>query len=213
MLKKFISLALSAVLSFTVFTSASAMSVMVNGDDIEMDSKIMNDTAFVPVRSILEILGAEIEWHTETQTVIAWISTTKATLKNNTDYITINGVRSNIGATVQVIDGTTYVPLRAVVEALGNTVSYDDEHHRVVIIKGELPWTIGDVFNGIISMKGWDGDIAFSIGETINVENIDCAKIIAYGDNGALGEFAVSYNFADVFDLSDGAQDRFYLCR
>ena len=189
MFKKLISIALSAALSFTVFTSASAMSVMVNGDDIEMDSRIMNDTAF------------------------AWISTTKATLKNNTDYITVNGVRNDLGAAVQVIDGTTYVPLRAVAEALGSTVSYDEERRMIVIEKGELPWTIGDVFNGIMSMKGWYGDIAFSIGETVNVDGVDCAKITAYDDNGAVGEFAVSYNFADVFDLSDGAQDRLYLCR
>ncbi len=213
MFKKLISLALSAALSFTVFTSASAMPVMVNGDDIEMDSRIMNDTAFVPVRNILEVLGAEIEWHAETQTVIAWISTTKATLKNNTDYITVNGVRNDLGAAVQVIDGTTYVPLRAVAEALGSTVSYDEERRMIVIEKGELPWTIGDVFNGIMSMKGWYGDIAFSIGETVNIDGVDCAKITAYDDNGAVGEFAVSYNFADVFDLSDGAQDRLYLCR
>ena len=213
MFKKLVSLALSAVLSFTVFTSASAMSVRVNDDDIEMNSKIMNDAAFVPVRSILEALGAKIEWHAETQTVIAWISTTKATLKNNTNYITVNGSKKELGAAIRVIDGTTYVPLRAVAEALGNTVSYDNERNMVVIDKGELPWTIGDVFNGIMSMKGWYGDIAFSIGETINVDGIDCAKITAYDDNGAVGEFAVSYNFAEVFDLSGGLQGRLYLCR
>ena len=112
-----------------------------------------------------------------------------------------------------MIDGITYVPLRTVAEALGSTVSYDEERRMIVIEKGELPWTIGDVFNGIMSMKGWYGDIAFSIGETVNIDGVDCAKITAYDDNGAVGEFAVSYNFADVFDLSDGAQDRLYLCR
>lgn len=213
MFKKLISLALSAVFSFNVLTSVSAMTVKVNNDNVEMDSIIINDTAFVPVRNIMEVLGAEVEWHAENQTVIAWISTTKVNLKNDTDYITVNGVKKELGSNIQVIDGTTYVPLRSVAEALGSIVSYNDTERMITVQTGELPWTIGDVFNGIISMKGWDGDIAFSIGDTVDMDGVGCAKITAYGDNGAIGEFAVSYDFADVFDISEGKCERMYLCR
>lgn len=213
MFKKLISLALSAVLSFTVITSASAMAVRVNEDDVEMSSVIINDAAFVPVRNIMEALGATIEWNADTQTVIARISTTKITLKNNTDCINVNGTELGLGMSVRIIDGAVYVPLRSVCEALGCVVSYDDERQMIAVRSGELPWTIGDVFNSIMSMKGWDGDIAFSIGETVNADGIDCAKIVAYGDNGAVGEFAVSYDFANVFELSNGSYERIYLCR
>ena len=169
MFKKIAVFVLSAVLVFSAFTAASAMTVRIDGTETDITSEIWDDVAFVPVRSILEAFGAEINWYGSTQTVVAWISTTKVTFKNNTDYITVNGEVKDLGAHVRVIDGTTFVPIRAVAEAIGCSVSYDDESKAVVIERGELPWTIRDVFGSIMSMKGWEGDIAFSIGDTVEI--------------------------------------------
>lgn len=213
MFKKIAVFVLSAVLVFSAFTAASAMTVRIDGTETDITSEIWDDVAFVPVRSILEAFGAEINWYGSTQTVVAWISTTKVTFKNNTDYITVNGEVKELGAHVRVIDGTTFVPIRAVAEAIGCSVSYDDESKAVVIERGELPWTIRDVFGSIMSMKGWEGDVAFSIGDTVEIDGISCASVTAYGEDGAIGQFAVSYDFADIFELSGEDAERIFICR
>ena len=100
-----------------------------------------------------------------------------------------------------IINDKIYLPIRAAAEAFNCTVGYDEATATVVITKGELPWSLGDVFRGIIRIKGWENrQIAMQIGETVNINGIDCAVVTAYSEDGAIGNFAVSYDFAYVYE-------------
>ena len=52
---------------------------------------------------------------------------------NSAPVYTVNGNEVDMQATAQVINGVLYVPVRAVLEPFGATVSYDDEEKKLNI--------------------------------------------------------------------------------
>jgi oligopeptide transport system substrate-binding protein len=93
---------------------------------LEQRPYIKNGSTLVPVRFISEQLGAEVNWESKTRTVhIAqgkkWMSIAVGSSEMN-----INGQPKALESAAELVDGTTFVPLRAIVEALGQEVFYDE---------------------------------------------------------------------------------------
>lgn len=86
-----------------------------------------NGRTQIPVRSVAEALGCKVEWDEQTRTVTL--------TKNNTVVvITIDNAVMQIGAeavtmdtTAQIINDSTYIPVRFVGEAFGMTVNWEGE--------------------------------------------------------------------------------------
>ena len=88
-------------------------------------------TTYLPLRAVSAALGMEVNWDSESHT--AFIGTVPATSYTVSDVvrIVVNGteitpkdVNGNVVSPL-LIDGTTYIPVRAVSEALGKEVSWD----------------------------------------------------------------------------------------
>lgn len=112
--------------------------ISLDDKELDFDSQqplIENDRVLVPMRKIFEELGAEIEWDEETQTVTATIGDTVITLQIGKNEITKNGVTTEIDTETQLVNDRTLVPLRAVSESFGNTVTWNAETKTVEITK------------------------------------------------------------------------------
>ena len=128
--------------------------VMVNGKRVVQDSNgvaLVIKTAWLeqgavnlaPVRAICEALGANINWHNETQTVTVYNDAAAIALQTNNNLITIgrkteagdysNTVTEQILAAPVNLDGTVYIPIRAVAEGLGATVEWVAEEKLIKI--------------------------------------------------------------------------------
>ncbi len=119
---------------------------------------IIDGTTYLPVRAVANALGLTVSWDGETKTVLLTDGTEEteaptpaepakateahleeATLNYNDIKITLNGEAMTPtdanGAAVEpfIIDGTTYLPVRAVANALGLTVSWDGETKTVLL--------------------------------------------------------------------------------
>ena len=115
--------------------SNTAITVTINDNPIDFDQTpiIIDDRTLVPLRAIFEALGATVEWDGDTQTVTSEYNGIKIKLTIGDDKIYINGKENEIDASAQLIDGTTYVPIRAVAEAFNADVSWDGESKTVII--------------------------------------------------------------------------------
>ncbi len=119
---------------------------------------IISGTTYLPVRAVASALGLKVEWEQETQTIYltsggarqtlsggpntAEATKVKATLKYPGIRIILDG-RSLIPRDVNgtavdpfVIDGTTYLPIRAISSALGLGVDWDGSSLTVLLTTG-----------------------------------------------------------------------------
>ncbi|MEC1715447.1 copper amine oxidase N-terminal domain-containing protein [Schinkia azotoformans] len=88
---------------------------------------------FVPLRTILDLTGAEMDWNNSTQTVTAKKGdiTIALTIGSKTAYV--NNKPVTLDAPAKNKDGRTLVPLRFVSEQLGYKVNYDAAASKVTI--------------------------------------------------------------------------------
>jgi hypothetical protein len=113
----------------------SGISVIYNGRRLYFDvpPQIMNGRTMVPLRTIFEAMGAEIEWDGATQTVTATSGNTVVILTVGSTSPTVNGDIVIIDQPGLIVDGRTLAPLRFVAEAFGGTVEWDGNTQTATI--------------------------------------------------------------------------------
>ena len=90
----------------------------------------------VPLRGVLEKLGAFVGFDNKTQTVTAFRGATRITLPIGGRQALVNDKAVTLDAPAQVVNGSTLVPLRFVAESLGAQVTYDVSTNTVAIVSG-----------------------------------------------------------------------------
>lgn len=109
--------------------------VTINGSEIEFDQPpiMQNDRTLVPLRAIFEALGATVTWDDSLQSVSASKNDIKITLNIGKKQMYINDKMIELDVPPQLIGGRTLVPVRAVSEAFGCDVKWDDSTQTVII--------------------------------------------------------------------------------
>ncbi|MBQ3110457.1 MAG: glycoside hydrolase family 88 protein [Clostridia bacterium] len=118
-----------------------------NVKPIDAAPVIVNDRTLVPVRVISEGLGATVEWDGTTQAVTITLGD-KMIVMNIGSYVykdidvierdgdkVTNAVSADktLDAAPMLINDRTMVPLRAIAEALGKTVYYNDAYKLIIV--------------------------------------------------------------------------------
>ena len=92
-----------------------------------------NDRVLVPIRKIFEALGADVFWNEAEQTAIAERGGKTIIIPIGKNYMTVNGSRVTLDVPARLINNRTLVPARAVSEALGCAVDWNDPTQTVII--------------------------------------------------------------------------------
>ncbi len=87
----------------------------------------------VPLRIIMESLGAEVGWIKETRTAVVEKDDTKVEVPIGKLYIIKNGQKITNDTAAIIKDGRTFMPIRAVIEAFGAEVGWNSEKQTVTI--------------------------------------------------------------------------------
>lgn len=101
----------------------------------------MEDRVMVPMRSIFEALGAEVEWNPDSRSITARSGsvTVLLTIGSSTAFIYSPGengtVAVNLDAPPVIVGDRTIVPLRFVSESLKAAVRWDGSTRTVYITK------------------------------------------------------------------------------
>lgn len=92
---------------------------------------VMNGRTLVPVRGVLEHLGIKVSWLAQYHQVVAESDNNTVLLWPGRNTAKIDGKDTPLDVPPTIINGTTYVPLRFISEAVGAAVSYDGKANLV----------------------------------------------------------------------------------
>jgi hypothetical protein len=129
----------------TVLMTIGSPAVTVNGTTLALDINplvvpvIRLGRTLVPVRSIVQALGGQVVWDAKTQHVTLTLGAHKVVLTINKPVAVVDGKSARIDTADAkvvpiILNGTTMVPFRFVIEALGGSVQWDGARKTVTIV-------------------------------------------------------------------------------
>lgn len=132
---------LPLVLALAVFSSsvpvfASDITVNVNSEKVVFEDQepvIKDNRTLIPLRGVMEKMGAEVYYIDSIQTVSIEKGTTDVTLKIGDNVISINDEKKELDVAPVIINDRTMVPIRAIAEAFGAEVLWDENTKTVDI--------------------------------------------------------------------------------
>lgn len=122
--------------SSTAFTNN--VKSMIDEKDTKVTPLVIEGRTLVPVRFISESLGAQVEYDSKTSKVTISLEETKLHLTLGQKKLHKNQTEVALDVPAQAKNGRTYLPLRAIVEALDKKVFYD----KGIIIISEQSMTL-----------------------------------------------------------------------
>ena len=123
----------------SLLEKSTQIKVILNDTELFFDQPpvIINDRVMVPIRTIFETMGYNVNWDSETQTATAIKSNNKIIVQINNNIIqyTINGISGTYECDVvpQIISEKTLVPVRAIAESAGCNVQWDGNISTAII--------------------------------------------------------------------------------
>ncbi len=136
-------------------TAAHYRSVPVTVDQRSTEARayiIENGVTYMPLRALAELLlpDADVYWDSKTSRAVVETEDLSLSAKPGDMYITANEryfALSGLYPAVNVLlDGTTYVPLRSAVRAMGGEIHWNAQHSRVEILRGDGVVEHGDTY-------------------------------------------------------------------
>ena len=127
-------LALSSVTAF-----ADEIIINIDSAKVEFNEELgfpfvdENNRTQVPFRAALEKYGAEVDWDNEDRIAIAAKGEIVVKVPIGENYILKNDEKIDVDTAARIVDGRTYLPIRAVIEAFGSEVEWDAALNTVVI--------------------------------------------------------------------------------
>ena len=94
---------------------------------------IYNGSTMIPVRGVFQSMGATVQWLPESQEVAVEKDSLLVMLQVNNKNAKVNGTPQVLETAPLIRDGSTYLPLRFVAEALGAKVDWDPGTHTASI--------------------------------------------------------------------------------
>ncbi|MCD7905422.1 MAG: hypothetical protein LUG24_07635 [Clostridiales bacterium] len=182
-----------------VFAADSEITILVNNQEVESESRpvIIEGTTFVPLRPVCEAMDCEVFWIAASQTINIRNDTTIVGMQIGNNKISRQKRTSEGTTTVldcdmppRIIEGATYIPLRAMAEAFGATVVWDANTRTVIIVYDTTIKYSGSLtlsrFAGNGGRKRYDSTVDKM--EFLSPESMDIADdgTIYISDSGAI---------------------------
>ncbi len=92
-----------------------------------------NSRTLVPLRGVMETFGAMVTWNGEDSTAVVEKDRIMVQVPVGKSYILVNGTMIPNDTSAVIRDDRTYLPIRAVLEAFGAGVSWDETKRTVVV--------------------------------------------------------------------------------
>lgn len=124
---------------------AKGTQTLVDLQNQKVQPVVKDGRTLVPVRFIAESFGAKVDWEENTQTVTVEQGGQTVILQIGSDRMDVDGTGVTLDVPAQTIEERTMVPLRAIVEALGKQVFWDDKG-LIVVSESEGMITREDTF-------------------------------------------------------------------
>jgi hypothetical protein len=97
---------------------------------------IREGVTLVPARFVVERLDADVDWDADNRqvTIVDGLKGTRITMTIGSQTATVNGLVKRLEVAPELVNGTTFVPVRFIAQdAMGATVNWDDDTKTVTI--------------------------------------------------------------------------------
>lgn len=121
-------------------TVSSGTLKWVDKDNKSVRPYIKNDRTMVPLRYIAEELKCKVTYVEETREIIIENGKTKLVFQIDSLTYTNDGLKKSLDAAPEIVESRTFVPLRAVSEALNCDVQWMESSRMVIIAPANYPW-------------------------------------------------------------------------
>ncbi|HAQ41580.1 MAG TPA: hypothetical protein DCM73_12635 [Clostridiales bacterium] len=105
----------------------------INFSSINQWPFIENGKTMVPLRAVFEVMNCKVNWDAGKSSAVVEFEGTKITIQANSNTAFINGTSSTLDVPAKLVNNRIMVPLRFISEAIGKTVTWDDENKTVLI--------------------------------------------------------------------------------
>lgn len=124
-----------------LFTSVNAMSekkmtLVINNKVFERDFIVKNDRIHIPLRLVSENLGADVNWKADTSEVEILNKGKKIVFYINSNEYRIDDMVYTIDSAPFILKDTTYVPARALANAMDAKLEWNEEKFYCAIDNG-----------------------------------------------------------------------------
>ena len=142
-MKKKVLSVIMLIIMLSLHVSAEDITILIDGETLAspVAAQIVNDRTMLPMRAIFEKLGAEVTWFGEDKIIFATKHDTLIVMKIGDLQMSVQKTGTNQNRvttldTAPYIDNDyTYVPVRAIAEALDANVDWNAETRTVSITK------------------------------------------------------------------------------
>ncbi|WP_274649680.1 stalk domain-containing protein [Paenibacillus humicola] len=110
------------------------MQISTEGRTLSVPAGMADGTTYVALSFLGKELGMSTAWDAKTRTVTVSEKNKTMTMKSGSEDFTINGHHIN-GIAPVILNGTTYLPLRFLLEKMGFTIGYDAKTKLISIVK------------------------------------------------------------------------------
>jgi len=119
-----------------VVYASNLINVSVDGQQISLQDarpQNINGRTLVPIRAVFESIGFVVEWNGDTGTATMTRGSDIVIISVGSATFTTNGITSTLDVPAQIIEGSTMLPIRAVLESVGYDVDWDPVTSTVLI--------------------------------------------------------------------------------
>lgn len=152
----------------------SNVKVIINGNQVDMDTLKVEGRLLVPIRAVSETIGAKVTWNGDTEMVVITRGLKNVSLcvpdsGRSPGWAMVNGQSVDLDVPAKLVKGTTYVPLRLLSEGLGAEVEWDGTTQTVSITIEELKdleglsATVRDAAYESILLKSYSYNMDFQV--------------------------------------------------
>ena len=121
--------------STTVLASNNKINVVLDGNEIQFDTEpiMIDGRVMIPIRQVVESLGASITWENDTKTIITILFGSVIVFQIDNPYAFGYYGTIELDVPPQIINGRTLIPIRFLVENSGCNVEWDVVSNTVYI--------------------------------------------------------------------------------
>ncbi len=112
--------------------------VRINGSLIEFENQypiIEDDRTLIPIRGLLEKLGASVEWNHENYEAVIQKDGIRVVLPIGSSTAYVNGEEVELDVPAELRNGRTMVPLRFILDQFGIEIEWEQQTRTVNILK------------------------------------------------------------------------------